>query len=186
MKKDKKIKIVEELKDKIGKTKSLVLTDYRGLTHQQFEEIKKALRAAGADFMVTKNTLLRLALPATSYQSLATGLSGPTAALFSYQDEISPLPILAKFIKNFGLPQIKIGSIGEKILSGEEILRLASLPPREALMGQVIRGLKSPLYRITYALNWNLRKLTMILNLKTQTSNVPPQSRLRRASKTTT
>lgn len=161
MKKERKVKIVENLKEKLGKAKSFVLTDYRGLTHRQMEEIKRALKESGADFIVTKNTLLKLATG--KKEEIDPFLTGPTAILFSYQDEIAPLGVLAKFIKNFGLPQVKVGIIGEKILSSEEILRLASLPSREILLGQLIRSLKSPLYRTAYALNFNIQKLNLIL-----------------------
>lgn len=163
MKKEQKIKIVEQLKDKISQAKSLVLADYRGLTHQQLEEIKKALKEVGADFVVSKNTLLKLSLPSSIIQNLSSSLTGPTATLFSYQDEIAPLSTLAKFIKNFGLPQIKIGILGEKVLSSEEILRLGSLPSREVLLATLVARLKSPLYGLHYSLSWNLQKLNLIL-----------------------
>lgn len=163
MRRDKKIKIVEELKEKSGRARSLVLTDYRGLTHRQMEEIKKALKEVGADFMVTKNTLLKLALTNSQLLNSISNLEGPTATLFSYQDEIAPLSTLAKFIKNFGLPQIKMGILGEKVLSNEEILRLAFLPPREVLLTNLVRCLKSPLQRTTYALSFNIQKLDLIL-----------------------
>lgn len=161
MKKDKKIKVLEELKEKLGKAKSFVLADYRGLTHQQLEEIKKGLRQAQAELLVTKNTLLRLALG--KKEEIESHLAGPTVVLFSYEDGIAPLGVLAKFIKTFGLPQIKIGVLDNKILSSEEILHLASLPSREVLMGTLIARLKSPLFRTHYALNWNLYKLSLIL-----------------------
>ena len=161
MKKERKVKIVENLKEKLGKAKSWVLTDYRGLTHRQMEEIKRALKESGADFIVTKNTLLKLATG--KKEEIDPFLTGPTAILFSYQDEIAPLGVLAKFIKNFGLPQVKVGIIGEKVLSSEEILRLAALPSREILMATLVTRLKSPIYGLHYSLNWNLQKLTLIL-----------------------
>lgn len=167
MKKENKVKVVEELKEKLSKAKSFVLTDYRGLTHRQIEKIKRALKETGADFLVTKNTLLTLALqqiPDSKFQ--IPDLTGPTATLFSYQDEIAPLSTLARFIKNFGLPKIKVGILGEKVLTGEEILRLASLPSREVLLTQLVRSLRSPFYRTTYTLNWNIQKLILVLNKK--------------------
>lgn len=163
MKREQKTKILESLKEKLGKAKSFVLTDYRGLTHRQLEEIKKAVKEAGADFIVTKNTLLKLSLPSSIINDLSSSLTGPTATLFSYQDEIAPLGVLAKFIKNFGLPQVKVGIIGEKVLSSEEILRLAFLPSQEMLIATLVARLKSPIYGLQYSLNWNLEKLTLIL-----------------------
>ncbi len=161
MLKDQKVQVVGELKDKLTKAKSMVLTDYRGLTHHQLEELKRALKEAGAEFLVTKNTLLRLA--GDKKEEVEAHLNGPTAALFAYEDEIAPLSVLAKFIKNFGLPQIKIGLMGEKILSSEEVLRLALLPSREILLATLVMRLKSPLYGLNNALSWNTRKLVLTL-----------------------
>lgn len=163
MKKELKIKTIESLKEKLAKAKSFVLADYRGLTHHQLEEMKKAVKEVGAEFIVTKNTLLKLSLPSSIIQNLSSSLAGPTATLFSYQDEIAPLPILAKFIKNFGLPKIKIGVLGEKVLSSEEITRLASLPSKEVLVAQLIGQLKSPFYGLHRVLSWNTSKLVLIL-----------------------
>ncbi len=86
MKKAQKVKVVEELKEKLDKSKSLVLTDYRGLTHKQLEEFKRNLKDLSSEFLVAKNTLLKLALPDSITQSLETSLTGPTAVLFSYND----------------------------------------------------------------------------------------------------
>lgn len=164
MKKERKVKVVESLKERLGKARSLVLTDYRGLTHRQMEEIKKALKEVGADFLVTKNTLLKIAMANGKVQMANEHLTGPTATLFSYQDEIAPLSTLAKFIKNFGLPQIKVGILGEKILSSEEILKLAFLPSKEVLISQLISQLKAPIYGLHNALSWNTRKLVLTLS----------------------
>lgn len=164
MNKDQKIKAVSELKEKLAKTKSLVLTDYRGLTHKQLEEMKRALRQSGAEFLVTKNRLLKLAMKKEISEKLeASSFEGPTASLFSYEDEIAPLSVLAKFMKNFGLPQIKIGVLGEKILTSDEVIKIAALPSLEILRTTLVARLKSPLYGLHYALRWNINKLTLVL-----------------------
>lgn len=168
MNRQQKIEIAQKLKEKLAKAKSVVLADYRGLTHRQMEEIKKALKSAGAEFVVTKNTLLSRSFPASSFQLPASSLTGPTATLFSYDDEIAPLSVLAKFIKNFGRPQIKIGLLADKIFNAEEILKIANLPSREILMATLVNRLKSPVYRLNYALNYNLTKLALVLKAKAQ------------------
>lgn len=163
MNKSQKIQVVGELKDKLSKAKSLVLSDYRGLTHHQLEEIKKAMKEVGAEFVVTKNTLLKISLERPPLLRLTDFLTGPTATLFSYQDEIAPLGILAKFMKNFGLIQVKVGILNDKVLSSDEVLKIAALPPREILLATLVTRLKSPLYGLHHALNWNTRKLVLTL-----------------------
>lgn len=163
MRRDKKVKIVEEIKEKLDKAKSLVLTDYRGLTHRQLEEMRRAFKKVGAEFVVIKNTLLKKATADGRWQMADGNLAGPTSALFAYEDEIAPFSVLAKFIKSFGLPQIKAGVLAEKILTKEEVLKLASLPSREVLLVTLVSRLKSPLYGLSYSLNYNLQKLVFIL-----------------------
>lgn len=173
MNKDQKIKAVSELKEKLEKTKSLVLTDYRGLTHQQLEEMKRTLRESGAEFLVTKNRLLKLAIKKELSEKLGpSSFEGPTASLFSYEDEIAPLSVLAKFIKNFGLPQIKIGVLGEKILTSDEVVKIAALPSREILRATLVARLKSPLYGLHYVLNSNIIKLALIIKTLSTKSEI--------------
>ncbi len=164
MKKEQKIETVEKLKDKVAKAKSMVLADYRGLTHHQLEELKRAMKEAGAEFVVTKNTLLKLALPKSKVESLESKvLEGPTATLFAYQDELAPLGILAKFMKNFGLITVKIGLLGDKTLTSEDVQKLAALPSREVLLATLVARLKGPIYGLHYSLNYNLQKLALVL-----------------------
>lgn len=160
-KRDKKVELVGQFEEKIKRAKALVLADYRGLTHKQLETLKKNLKQAEAELVVTKNTLLKRAL---SIQNIQTDeLSGPTATLFAYSDIIAPLKELAKTIKTLKLPTIKFGLLEGKTITGEEVLRLSALPSREILLAQVVGGLKSPIYGLHKALSWNLQKFVMTL-----------------------
>ena len=169
----KKIQIISELSEKIAKAKALVFTNYQGLTHKQLEGLKKALKALGAELVVTKNTLLKLALKTTDYrletravdgsQSAESMLSNPTATLFIYDDAIAPLKQIAKTLKLLGLPTIKFGILDNQALTGDQLLKLAMLPSREVLLVQVVSGLKSPIFALHRALSWNLNKLVMTL-----------------------
>lgn len=165
-----KIAIVSGLIEKLERAKSLILADYRGLTHKQLEELKKSLKKAQAEFLVIKNTLL---LKAMSQSGLANSqqqptansqVSGPTAVLFSYEDEIAPLKILAKFIKTLSLPKIKLGFLGKKELSAVDVNRLITLPTRDVLLSQLVAQMKSPLFGLHRALSWNIQRLVFVLS----------------------
>lgn len=151
----KNIDIATSLKDKLSKAKSVVLTDYRGLTHKQAEDLHRAVKKAGGEYLVAKNSLLKIA---GGYQ-----LSGPTAVLLAYEDELAPLKELAKTIKNLTLPKIKLGFIGGKEYSDTEIDTIAKLPAKEALQAQLVSQLSSPLYGLAYTLNANIAKLVYVL-----------------------
>lgn len=150
-----KIDIVEKLKDKVRRAKSMVFTNYQGLTHRQLETLKKAVKTADSDFVTTKNTLIK--------QAGGPDLEGPTATLFVYGEVIAPLKELAKTIKLLKLPVIKFALIDGKNVTGEEVLKLASLPSREVLLAQLVGGMKTPIYGLHRAMSWNLQKLVVVL-----------------------
>ena len=180
----KKQQIVAELSDKLAKSKGLVFTNYQGLTHVQLEKLKKALKQANAELVVTKNTLLKLALDKVSKDKKVSNVPkgerspfdtfgtsdtsdtfrNPTATLFLYADPIAPLKQLAKTIKELNLPTVKFGIIDKQTLTSEQVLSLAALPPYNVLIAQLLFQMKAPLYGLHRALTWNLRQLVITLN----------------------
>lgn len=164
MPKPKNIQSVETLKEKLAKAKSLVVTDYRGLTHKQAEDLHRAVKKAGGEFLVVKNSLLKIAAVPTPFKMDSSPLSGPSAALFSYDDEIAPLKELAKFIKSTTLPKLKFGFIGQTRYDDRQLESVAKLPSKEILQANVVSRLSGPLYGLAYVLNGNLQKLVYILS----------------------
>ncbi len=163
MPKAKNITSVSELKDKIGKTKGVVLTDYRGLTHKQLEDLHRKLRKVSGEYLVVKNNLLKIAARDTEYAESMSNLTGPTGAMFTYDDEISPIKELYKFIKATSLPKVKGGIISKKNYDEKEMAVVAALPSRDILVGQVVGGFQSPLSGFVSVLNGNLSKLVYVL-----------------------
>lgn len=159
-----KIKIdkVADLTDKLTKAKSVVLTDYRGLSVAQLDDLRKKVEAAGASYEVTKNTLLSRSLG--DKEIPAEALEGPTATLFAYQDEVAPLKALQDFIKANSLPTVKVGFLGQSLLTSLQVGELARLPGRTELLGKLARSLKSNEYRLVGVLSGNIRKLVYVLS----------------------
>lgn len=160
----KKQAVVAKLAESLGKAKGLVFTNYQGLTHRQLEELKKAIKPLDADYEITKNTLLKIALESKNLEAGDDkALEGPTGTLFLYGDVIEPLKKLAKSIKDFNLPTIKFAIIDGKVMMADDVIRLSALPSREVLLTQIAVALKSPISGLHRALNWNLTKLVLTL-----------------------
>ncbi|MBI4990570.1 50S ribosomal protein L10 [Candidatus Gottesmanbacteria bacterium] len=168
----KKVDTVAALKDKLTKTKAFFITDYRGLTHQQLEQLRKALKKVEAEFVIAKNTLMRIAMKQfdnETMKQLEVELNNPTATFFAFGDEISAIKELSNFIKNTQLPKIKIGLFSGKLATEADFSKLASIPGRNELLTMLAIRLKSPLFGLHYALNWNLQKFVMVLsNIKSK------------------
>ncbi len=154
---------VANLNDKVRRAKALVLTDYRGLTHKQLESLHKTLRKVDAEYVVVKNTLLKIAGRGSGFDLENTAFPGPTAALLAYGDEITPIKELYKFIKNFQLPAVSRGFIGNTTYDSAQIAAISTLPSKEILQGQVVSRLSGPMYGLVHTLNGNLQKLVYVL-----------------------
>ncbi|KKQ34732.1 MAG: 50S ribosomal protein L10 [Microgenomates group bacterium GW2011_GWA2_37_6] len=171
-----KEQIVAELVEKLDNSNSLVFADYQGLKHKQLEDLKKELKKLDATIVVTKNSLLKISLGKSKnfadYKDNES-LDRPTAALFMQADYADPLKKLAKAIKAFGLPKIKLGILEGQALDEAGVLKIASLPNRETLLTQFARTLNSPIQGLAVVLNGNIQKFALILNqIKNQKSNI--------------
>lgn len=170
MKKAQKIETVKQLTEKLTKAKTIFLTDYKGITHQQLEGLRKSLAKVEAEYVVTKNTLLSRAMKSLnkaqdkkSIEQLGNELQNSTATLFAYGDEIAAVKILATFIKNTSLPKIKLGLFEGDIATETDFIKLAALPTKEVLLGTLVGRLSGPLYGLHNAASWNIRKLVYAL-----------------------
>jgi len=165
----KNIQQVKKLKEKLEKAKSVILADYRGLKVEQINELRQKIKEAGGELRVSKNTLLGLALKNTQCclksqrPVLTEKLKGPTAVLFSYEDEIAPLKALYQFFQEHNLPKIKVGFFEDKLLEENRVIELAKLPSKEALQLKLIAALSSPISGLVYVLKGNLQKLVGLL-----------------------
>ena len=155
---------VQKLTDKLGQAKSVVFTDYKGLNMTELSNLRDKLREGEAEFSVTKNSLLKLAL---GKGELKLGdeqvLEGPTATLFSFGDEISPIKTLVKTLKDSQKGAVKGGFLFQEYLNQYQINKLAQLPSKDELRAKVVGGLGAPLYGLVGVLQANLRNLVYTL-----------------------
>ena len=165
----KKEGIVGELSEKVSKSKSIIFTNYQGLTHLQLERIKRTARKVEAEYVTTKNSLLKRALgdkidPKEIGVDLKDKFNQPTATLFIYNDVAQPLKELTKIIKELTMPKIKFGLFEGKVIDETQINKIASLPPIAVLRAQLLGQMLSPVSGLHRALNWNLQKFVLTLN----------------------
>jgi large subunit ribosomal protein L10 len=155
---------VEELSEKIKQAKSFVLADFRGLTVEQDTQLRKAMREAGIEYTVIKNSIARFAVNENGYNALDDYLKGPTAFAISLQDPVAPSKVLSKYAKDFQKLEIKAGVVEGKFIDIEGVKEIASLPSKEELVAKAMGALAGPLYGIVSVLNANIRGLAVALN----------------------
>ena len=151
MKRSEKNDFVQNLKEDLEKSSSIVVSHYAGLNVKETEELRKAMRDNGAKFKITKNRLTRLALKETKNESIKDLFSGPTAVAFS-ADPISPAKISVEFEKKFKSFKILGGSFEGKKIDYEKIKFLASLPSLDEVRGSLIGLISAPAQKIASVL----------------------------------
>lgn len=158
-----KAKRMDDLKTVVEGAKSIVLADFTGLNVKDISELRRICRASGVRFRVAKNTLAKRTFAELGYEGIAVLLDGPTAVAVSSKDEVLPAQILKKFADDYELPRLKGGYVQGRVLSAEQVRRLAVLPGREVLLGQAVGAVQAPLRGLVSVLNASLRDLVTVL-----------------------
>ena len=131
-----KVARVEALKKILAESKSVAVVDYTGLKVSQATDLRKAIKAAGGEMKVEKNTLFKIALK--DLGSDIQDLSGLSAFVFSKADEIAALKILAEFMKKNAVGSFKAGLLGDRVLSAVEVESLAQTPTRDMSVAKMM------------------------------------------------
>jgi large subunit ribosomal protein L10 len=169
LERQKKEKVVEELRAKLGKVDSMFLAEYSGTNMAQMTRLRRELRNAHVDFNVIKNSLLRIASGGTKAEALQDKFTGPNAIMCIYTDPTIAARIVAGMAKDVPHLKLKAGFLGTRLLTAEEILRLATLPSKEILLGKLVGLMQGMPQRLVYVLSANINKLMTTLNaIKTQ------------------
>ncbi|HEX4755207.1 MAG TPA: 50S ribosomal protein L10 [Candidatus Dormibacteraeota bacterium] len=144
---------VERLSDKMTRATSAVVTDYRGLTVHQLEELRAQLRGQGVDYVVVKNTLARRAAEAAGIPQFSDALIGPVGLAIGYGDLAVPAKVLSDYFRiNKRLPSVA-GLVEGQVLDADGVKMLAELPSRDALLAQLAGTLLSPLTQLAGTLD---------------------------------
>ncbi len=143
----------EELKNKFEKSKLVILADYRGINVDDITKIRADLRKTDSEYLVAKNSTLRFAVKGTEVEGVSEYLEGPTAVVFSYDDYVAPAKVLYDYAKDSEFYKIKAGIMDGKVISKEEVIKLAKLPSKEMLLTQLATVLLA-----------NIRNLAVVLD----------------------
>lgn len=164
---ERKEKLVAEIVEKIDASNGLVFTDYKGISHQQLESLRRELKSVDSSLLIAKNSLMKISLGKSKnfadYKD-NEALVGTAATLFIGKDSIEPLKKLQKSIKDTGLPTVKFGILEGQLLDEAGVLKLASLPGRDVLVAQFVGLLNAPIQRLVSGLNAIPQKFVMTLD----------------------
>jgi large subunit ribosomal protein L10 len=169
MLKQKKVQIVTNLVDDLSRSTIIIATNYQGLLAKQMGDLRNALAKANIGYHVVKNTLVYRAAEQAGKPQLRHLVEGPVALAFGYDDAVTTVKTFNQYIKSSAPSlQIRGGLIGDRVLRPEELVNLANLPPREALIAKLLGQLQAPISSLHNILNSPLRGLLTVLQNKAQ------------------
>ncbi len=136
---EQKQQVIDEIKEKVNASASIVLFDYRGMTDEEVKELRRNLRSADADYKVYKNTLMVRAFKDLDLD-LNSALKGPSALAYS-KDQIAPIKTLTDFAKDHPALNLKIGVVDGEIADQAKLSEYATIPSRDGLLTMLAGGM---------------------------------------------
>jgi large subunit ribosomal protein L10 len=156
--------IVSELTEKLGRSSAVVLVEAQGLPMTEQVALRKKLRAAGMEFVVVKNTLLRMATHNAHMANIDAVLNGPTAAAFGFDDEAALAKTVSEYIKTSKVVKIKGGLLGKQALTISQVEALSTVPSRNDVRSQAVGAINGPTQQTATILSAPMRDLVQILH----------------------
>jgi len=154
---------VAELREALAGSRTLIVSEYRGLTVKEIAEIRRALRKQDVSYRVVKNRLLRIAAQDTIGEALSPLLTGPTAIAFG-TDESATAKAVIDATRPYKVVTITGAVLGTRSIDADGVRTLASLPSREILLGKLAGGMQAPVATLAGLLVANIRNLGYALS----------------------
>ena len=164
MNRTEKSSFVSDLRERITKAPVVYLTDFSGLDVKAITQLRRSLRESGAEYVVVKNRLAKLALDETDLPNIFEGMTGPTGMVLGGDDVVAPAKALTDFAKeNDKKPVFKLGILEKQVIEPEQIVRLAKLPSREQLLSELAGAMQAPMAMLATALEGKLQEMAGLL-----------------------
>ncbi|MDD4003001.1 MAG: 50S ribosomal protein L10 [Clostridia bacterium] len=152
--------VVKSIKEKINKSKSIIMVSFNGLTVSEDTALRKELREQGIEYKVLKNSLIKRAFNELDYNQFDNDLNGTTSVAFSYNDEVAPAKIIAENAKKLkNKIEVKCGLLSGNYIDAVKVKELAALPTREVLIAKMLGSLNAPITKFAGVLTATLRSL---------------------------
>jgi len=143
-----KVAVVDEVRVRLAGASAAVVTEYRGLTVADLAELRRNLAAAGGEYKVYKNTLVRRAISGGDHQALESLLTGPTAIAFVNGDVSAVAKALREFARTYPSLVVKGGLLEGNFLSPSQLTVMADLPSRDVLLSRLAGTFAAPLSQL--------------------------------------
>ena len=163
---DTKRQAVAELAEMLRSSSAMAVADYRGLKVSEMQAVRRTLRDSGVQLTVAKNRLLKIAADEADRSELKPLLEGPTALATIDGDEAAMAKAMVEAFRPYSRVGVSVrgGMLGNQAIDMSQLTRLATLPPRDVLLGKIVGGMAAPLSGMANVLAANLRAFANVLS----------------------
>ena len=154
---------ITSLKDHFSKANAVVFADYKGVSSEEMNLLRRSMRDKKVLIKVAKNNLVRIALKGTSKEQAVEKLAGPTVTCFAFGDAVEMAKAVSEFAKKVEAFSIKEGFLGDQVMNEAQIKQLATLPSREQLLSQLLSVMNGPIRNFVCVLNAVPRDFVRVL-----------------------
>ncbi len=164
-----KERMLQEYADKLQRAQVVIWADYRGTTVPQLQELRGQLRPCGAEAVVVKNTIMRLALERLGLPVSTEVMAGPSAVALVYDNVPAATKVVTTFASaNEHVFRVKGGMAGGRVISVADVAALSTLPSREVLLARVLGSMQAPISGLVGTLAAVMRGLMNVLNARAE------------------
>ncbi len=157
--------LTKEYVARLNASPFVVVVDYQGLTVAHFTELRRRLRASGAEMHVVKNSILKLAAKEVGLPELGGTLNGQLAVVTGPKDISAAAKVLKHFAAEFEKPKLRFGFLDNQRLEAEQLLVLADLPSLEVLRGQLLGVVQGPATKLARLLSTPAQQLARVIQV---------------------
>ena len=139
-----KVDTVAELQETLSKVASVIVTDFRGLTVEEANQLRREISKADCQYRVVKNTLFKRAIAGTAMEGLTEFFKGPCSIAFSFNDPVAPAKVIDKFASSIKHLKVKAGFLDGDVLDEGRVKNLASMKGKDELRAEFLMTLLAP------------------------------------------
>jgi len=170
----KKEQLIQKYVDQLNSSEAIIISDYRGLTVSELQELRAKIREVEGSFAVVKNTLARRALSDAGLPVPEDMLFGPIGLGFCGSNIPGVAKAFTEFAKTNEELEIKGGLMGSKIISDEDIKSLAKLPSLEVLQAQLLGLINAPASQLVGVVSGGVRQVVNVIHAYSETGGEAP------------
>ncbi len=159
-----KVAAVEDIKRRLESSSAVLLTEYRGMTVDELQTLRRSLRAAGAEYRVVKCTLAQRAATDAGLAELLPLLTGPIAFVFVADDAAASAKALVEAAKDVDALVVKGGVLEGRLIEESDTKALAKLPSREVLLSQIAGAFKAPMQKTANLLSAPVQNMVNLVD----------------------